>query len=51
VEKIDAGHFNQIGWWDSGEAITGVDREGFEKNSLNIPGDPKGSKRLFLIEF
>ena len=31
VEKIDADHLNQIGWWDRGEAITGVDREGFER--------------------
>ena len=31
VEKIDADHFNQIGWWDRGEAIIGADREDFEK--------------------
>ena len=36
VEKIDADHLNQIGWWDRGEAITGVDREGFERKIRGI---------------
>ena len=36
VDKIDAGHLNQIGWWDRGEAITGVDREGFERKIREI---------------
>jgi len=36
VEKIDADHLNQIGWWDRGEAITGVDREGFERRIREI---------------
>lgn len=36
VEKIDADHFNQIGWWDRGEAITGMNRERFERNIREI---------------
>ncbi len=36
MEKIDADHLNQIGWWDRGEAITGVDREGFERKIREI---------------
>ncbi len=30
LEKIDADHFNQLGWWDRGEARAGTDRETFE---------------------
>jgi len=36
VEKIDADHLNQIGWWDRGEAITGLDREDFERTIREI---------------
>jgi triacylglycerol lipase len=32
VEVIDADHFNQIGWWNASEAITGMDREAFERD-------------------
>ena len=32
VKVIDADHFNQIGWWDSTEAMTDTDREAFERN-------------------
>ena len=31
LEKIDADHFNQLGWWDRGEARSGTDREAFEQ--------------------
>jgi hypothetical protein len=30
--KIDADHFNQIGWWDGSKAVTGIDRETFERH-------------------
>jgi len=30
VHKMDADHFNQIGWWDPSEAGSGRDREAFE---------------------
>ena len=32
VEAIDADHLNLIGWWDKNEAITGIDRETFERS-------------------
>ena len=32
LEKIDADHINQIGWWDRSETGTGVDRETFERS-------------------
>ncbi|MBW2028293.1 MAG: hypothetical protein JRH06_13625 [Deltaproteobacteria bacterium] len=35
-ERIDADHFNQIGWWDRGEAAAGIDRKTFEKNIINF---------------
>lgn len=30
LETLDADHWNEIGWWDRGEARSGVDRETFE---------------------
>ena len=36
LEKIDADHFNQLGWWDWGEAKAGMDRETFEKNMRDL---------------
>jgi triacylglycerol lipase len=30
MKKIDADHLNQIGWWDRGEARSGMDRKTFE---------------------
>lgn len=36
LEKIDADHFNQLGWWDRGEAKAGIDRETFEKDMRNL---------------
>jgi triacylglycerol lipase len=30
LATIDADHLNQIGWWDRGEARSGLDREAFE---------------------
>jgi len=36
LEKIDADHFNQLGWWDRGEARAGMDRETFEKNMRDL---------------
>ncbi|MBW1999932.1 MAG: hypothetical protein JRJ29_18475, partial [Deltaproteobacteria bacterium] len=35
-EKIDADHFNQIGWWDRGEAAAGIDRKAFEDYILGF---------------
>jgi len=31
LERIDADHFNQIGWWDGGAAMAAMDRETFEE--------------------
>jgi triacylglycerol lipase len=36
MRKIDADHLNQIGWWDRGEAVTGVDRETFERGIRQV---------------
>ncbi len=30
IKKIDADHLNQIGWWDRGEAKSGIDKQTFE---------------------
>jgi triacylglycerol lipase len=32
VEVIDADHFNQLGWWDRGEAAAGKERETYERD-------------------
>ncbi|RLC30902.1 MAG: hypothetical protein DRH37_04315 [Deltaproteobacteria bacterium] len=36
VAKIDADHLNQIGWWDRGEAKSGMDRKSFEKRIQEV---------------
>lgn len=36
VEILDADHFNLIGWWDRGDAVTGMDRVAFERHILDI---------------
>ncbi len=36
VEILDADHLNQIGWWDRGEATTGMDRVAFETHIREI---------------
>ena len=36
VETLDADHFNQIGWWETGEADTSMDKASFEKNIREI---------------
>ena len=36
LEKIDADHFNQLGWWDRSEAKSGIDRETFEQNMRDL---------------
>ena len=36
LEQIDADHWNQMGWWDRSEAITGLDREGFERRIRDV---------------
>lgn len=35
IKVWDADHLNQIGWWDSGEKITGTGREAFEEGIRN----------------
>jgi triacylglycerol lipase len=36
LTKMDADHLNQIGWWDRSEAVTGVDRETFERGIRDV---------------
>ena len=36
LKKIDADHFNQIGWWNQSEARAGIDRQTFDQRIKDI---------------